>query len=314
MGDFTLDILPPQNWQDFENMMKDLAQNYFESTTFNNYGRAGQDQQGVDITGYDSSNKFIGIQCKHKRQYNAKGIVDYTSLIDKKTIDAEIIQADTFDPKFDKYIIATSSLNSVDICDHINLINQNRIQSGKALVEIWFWENIKQLFNKHTDLLYTYYENFLRKENLYNKDIHILAFLKAAFSRTAFERVFHLENHFDDFLQALTDTKAAIQTGILKTRTKDLMRTSYPYTNISNQDWKKTTKEIYQRIEKLIKYYTEVIQKGEIEQRSSFIVIKSSNPRIISDNINMMRKEMLLMLNSILKEANIESIESELLK
>jgi len=58
---------PPRNWQDFENLILDIAKYKIEGD-FDKYGREGQSQDGVDIWGRDKKYKSIGIQCKYKKR------------------------------------------------------------------------------------------------------------------------------------------------------------------------------------------------------------------------------------------------------
>lgn len=85
-------ILKPENWQDFEELSKILWGEIWECPEINKNGRAGQNQQGVDIYGIPKGEtKYFGIQCKGKDEYTK-------SVLTEKEINAEIEKAKNFKP------------------------------------------------------------------------------------------------------------------------------------------------------------------------------------------------------------------------
>lgn len=86
--------MAPQNWQDFEKFIKDVVDVIWKQEGWQNYGRAGQDQAGIDLYGYDEQRRFTAIQCKKKNLTNAKGKLLTISLLTKKLIETEIASAE----------------------------------------------------------------------------------------------------------------------------------------------------------------------------------------------------------------------------
>jgi len=84
----TLSFPPPKTWQDFETLTKDVAR-YKLSGDFENYGRLGQSQNGIDIYGWDFENNNTAIQCKHKSNAKASD-TNIVSEIKKEVIDKEV--------------------------------------------------------------------------------------------------------------------------------------------------------------------------------------------------------------------------------
>jgi hypothetical protein len=95
----TKSFFPPKNWQDFEIFIKDLSKEKFNSS-FDLFGRSGQNQNGVDIIGIDNK-KTVGIQCKHKMIEKATAKLFVTE-INIKIIDEEIADANNFSPSYHK--------------------------------------------------------------------------------------------------------------------------------------------------------------------------------------------------------------------
>jgi len=303
-------IIPPQNWQDFEDMVLDVAKVTI-ADNFDKYGRAGQQQYGVDIYGHDKNWSCVGIQCKHKRQYDCNGsVVGYNTTITTNDIDDELQMAMQFTPKLTKFIIATTSLRDIKLQNHANYLNQHRDANG-FIVEIWFWEKFQLDFNKNSSLLYYYYDNFLREHDMYSKDIHILSFIKKAFMRPAFTTEFQLENSCEDFLTAISDTQNAINTGNLVDRNGNVVRTSFSFDDISNEDWKTKIHSISSMLQKIRDCYTEAIKIGIIHQNANFIEIIDHG---VSEKLNCYRAKAIIELNSILSENNDGIIESPLLE
>src|SRR5690349_21090883 len=131
----TLSFPPPKTWQDFETLTKDVAR-YKLGGEFENYGRLGQSQNGIDIYGWDNQNRVIAIQCKHKSNAKATSKKVVTK-IKTVVIDKEVALADTFSPKLDVFIIATTTFRDTEVQNHINTLNASR--KGNKVPKIILW-------------------------------------------------------------------------------------------------------------------------------------------------------------------------------
>ncbi|RZJ40947.1 MAG: hypothetical protein EOO19_14950, partial [Chryseobacterium sp.] len=266
MGTLILSFPPPRNWQDFEQLTKDVAK-YRLAGDFENHGRQGQAQDGVDVYGWDKDDVNSGLQCKHKGHTptTARKIV---TTITTATIDAEILLADNFTPKLDRFIIATTTFRDVDIQTHINTLNDSRKGKGLPKIEIWFWEAFEEGINKHSELAYFYYEEILKQFKQYDKDIHILSLLKHSLSRPAFNTTFNAENNCDDFLKAISDTQRAFSTGKLYDRDGNLLTSSYAAKTLSEQQDRNEIVIIESLLQKIRVFTTDNFKNGNIEQRT----------------------------------------------
>src|SRR6266542_6150435 len=100
-----LDLPPPKNWQDFEDLCHALWECEWSCPTIQKNGRSGQTQRGVDIFGRPfGGDKFHGIQCKLK-SIDAGG----SPVLTRAEIEHEVAQAKAFAPPLQQLIIATTA-------------------------------------------------------------------------------------------------------------------------------------------------------------------------------------------------------------
>lgn len=311
MGNLTLIFLPPQDWQGFEKFLKGVVDVIWKQEGWQNYGRQGQTQKGIDLYGYDEQRRFTAIQCKKKNITDSDGTLLTTSLLTKKHITDEIISAEKISqPKIERLIFATTSSRDTKLQDNVRAINESRIKNGKFFIEIWFWEDFQVLIEKHIELMYWYYSELLESIHKYDKNIHILTMLRQAFTRPAFSREIRREESGSDFINAIKDTMEAITTGKLYNRRGDLIATSYDYKTISNPNWRGSILKIYNNLDKIRKIYQQgVIDKSIREHQTCLEVLDDR----LSDKFNCIRTECLIEMNKILTEMKLEKIDSELI-
>lgn len=312
MGNLPLTYLPPQNWQDFEKFLKGVVDVIWKQEGWQNYGRPGQDQTGIDLYGYDDQRRFTAIQCKKKNLTNAKGKLLTSSLLTKKLIETEIVSAEKVSqPQIERLIFATTSSRDTKVQDDIRTLNDERKKNNKFLIEVWFWEDFQVLIENHIELMFWYYSELLDSIHKYDKNIHILSMLRQAFTRPAFSREIRGEESGGDFIQAIKNTMEAITTGKLYNRRGDLIATSYDYKKITNPHWRDSIFKIYNSLDQIRKIY----QKGVIDKsiREHLTCIEVLDDRL-SDKFNIIRTECLTEMNKILTELKLEKIDSELLQ
>jgi len=306
-----LTFLPPQNWQDFEKFLKGVVDVIWEQQGWQNYGRQGQSQAGIDLYGYDSKGNFVGIQCKKKNLTNSDGQLLINSLITEKLINDEIKSAETIkSPELNKLIFATTSSRDAKIQDIVKNIDNERRKNGKFTVEIWFWEDFQALIERHIQLMYWYYSDYLDKIQRYDKNIHILTMLRQAFTRPAFKRFIGMEESGADFIQAIKDTQEAITSGNLYNRRGDLLATSYPADKISIISWKDKIEKIYEQLTKIRALYLQGLKDKKIIEHPTCLEILD---RHLSENFNQIRTVCLKLINEVLLDAKLDLVKSELL-
>ena len=115
-------------------------------TRFTPYGRKGQKQNGIDIYGKISDNKYIVAQCKN--YFNEKST---DRLIKKIKEDIDALSQLPFYNYISKFIVMTS----IDIDNKV----QYEIESIKSNfdIEVWFWEHIQEEICDSNNLLKKYY-------------------------------------------------------------------------------------------------------------------------------------------------------------
>ena len=306
MGTLLLSFPPPRNWQDFEQLTKAVAR-FRLSGDFENYGRQGQSQNGVDVYGWDKDYKNLGLQCKHKSNTPSTKNKIVTS-INTKIIHDEVVLADKFKPKLDRFIIATTSFRDVNLQEYLNTLNENRKGNSLPKLELWTWEFFEEEINKHSELCYFYFENILVQFNQYDKDKHILSLLKHSLNRPAFNTPFNCENNCDDFLNAIIDTQRAFSTGKLYDRDKNLISSAYPGKNLSKLEDRNEINKIENLLQKIRNFTTDNIKNGNIEQRPYFLLFRRDWESKISETLNSDRGQIIEIMNKVLRNNKVEQI------
>jgi hypothetical protein len=282
-----LSFPPVANWADFEELTNEVAK-YKLNGSFDIYGRGGQAQYGIDILGYDKDFNSIGIQCKHKKFSKAGKELGLTSEITIDIIKKELENIKKLEElkesgksdygfEFYRYVLATTSFRDTKIQNELDKLNRERIKTKKFPIEIWFWETFDVELNKHSDLMYFFYKNFLEGQGLYNKDKHILSLLRFALDRPAFSTPFNYENNCEHFINAISDTQSTIKTGILKDRDGNVLRNSYSINAVSDVEIKDELVAIQELLRKIRNYVTKNLQEEKIIQGDSFLMIRDDN-------------------------------------
>lgn len=311
MGNLPLILLPPQNWQDFEKLIKGVVEVIWNQQGWHSYGRPGQAQSGIDLYGYDDRNQFTAFQCKMKSITNPDGVLLAHSLLTKALIDEEIKAAELIErPSLDRFIFATTSLRDTKIQDIIRDINHDRIKNNQFKVDIWFWEDFQVHIESHKDLLYWYYADLLQDIHQYDKDIHILSMLRRAFTRPAFNREIRGEESGGDFIQAIKNTQEAIVTGKLYNRRDDLITTSFDYKALSQKGWRESFASVYKKLDEIRKLYQQGLKAKMIREHETCLEVFDNN---LADQFNRLRIDCLILVNQVLLSKGLEQVDAELL-
>lgn len=312
MGNLPITLLPPQNWQDFEKMIRGVVEVIWPQHGWHNYGRAGQTQSGIDIYGYDDRSRVTGIQCKKKTLTNPQGELLIHSLLTENLIREEILEAEKIErPPLERMILATTSSTDKNIQDTVRAINHERIKNGKFTVELWFWDDFQVHIEKHTELMYWYYSELLEKIHRYSKDVHILTMLRQAFTRPAFSREIRGEESGGDFIDAIKGSQEAITTGKLYNRRNDLIATSFDFRHLTDKRWRDAFQTINRKLNDLRKLYSAGLAKDQIREHETCLEVRDDK---IAEELNIIRGDCLDILNKVLTENNLDIVENELLR
>lgn len=146
-------IPPPKDWQTFEALCKDLWSEILEDGNIQLHGRGGQTQHGVDIFGkHNKERKNYGIQCKQK---------SHSKNLTIEEVDAEVKKAESFSPKLDVYILATTAPKDQKIETYAREISERNNASGKFLVYVYGWGDIEAKLNDYQSILLKYYQRLI---------------------------------------------------------------------------------------------------------------------------------------------------------
>ncbi|MDH2520670.1 restriction endonuclease [Acinetobacter baumannii] len=130
---------PPDNWQDFERLTRILFEDHFHAS-FMRYGRAGQDQKGVDIIG-KIGNKNIVIQCKCRDSINS------TKKISETEIESIVSRIDKeYDNHIEEIYILITLPNDIQSQNFVSKLNTKR-KKNQAQIILWGWDEIVDRIN-----------------------------------------------------------------------------------------------------------------------------------------------------------------------
>lgn len=137
-------ILPPSNWQDFEELCKRIWENKWNSPDdIIRNGRLGQSQNGVDISAYVESKKgYCGVQCKGKDNFTNKQMTI-------AEIDEEINKAKNFKPALKSLTFATTAPKDTTIEEYVRTRNIENVENGLFSISIFSWEDIVSLIEQY---------------------------------------------------------------------------------------------------------------------------------------------------------------------
>lgn len=117
-------------------------------------GRRGQRQCGVDVfCSYDTPLKWVGIQCKVRNK----------SFLSLNDIITEIENAESFNPKLNEYVIATTDSRNAELQSQFNQYYTSHKSQISFTVRIDYWEDIKDELSdkKYEEILIRYYFEFM---------------------------------------------------------------------------------------------------------------------------------------------------------
>lgn len=208
MNQLKIYLPPPSNWQDFQVLMKYIAQSRYMPDSVIEYGSVGQRQNGVDIYAVSRDDKKVGIQCKETKKELTKKVLTEES--DKALKYSEIL---------DTYIIATTETTDVDLQDEVNRLNTAK--SYHFHIKIEFWGDIVNEINRFSMVLNSCYSAYVNQFKSDDEHGH-LEILRMAFNRPAYQDNFLHERNYDHFCEALAATKQLFRTGLLVDRISNL--------------------------------------------------------------------------------------------
>lgn len=132
---------PPADPVEFESLCLDLFRDIWDDPGAKKNGRSGQKQDGVDVYGRTSEG-WVGVQCKQRDRRLRSGLTC-------EELKEEVAQAENFEPKLSRFVVATTGPRDARI------LSCARVISASFTVEVWAWDDIwhelvrrKKLFAK----------------------------------------------------------------------------------------------------------------------------------------------------------------------
>ncbi|MFA6617128.1 MAG: hypothetical protein WCS68_02030 [Bacilli bacterium] len=150
----------PKNWQDFEDVCKELWRDNWPCREIQSHGRNGQAQYGVDVFGIpDGEDKYYGIQCKHK---------SIGEELTESEVDHEIQEAYKFPTPLKMLYIVTTANNDAKIQKHVMLKDVENREKGLFGIRVYSWSEISDLLRQHTNVL-----NWYMEEKFYQRSMQL---------------------------------------------------------------------------------------------------------------------------------------------
>ncbi|MFT8520605.1 hypothetical protein [Gluconobacter oxydans] len=209
---------PPLYWQQFEDLAHGLLGEVYSSPDAQQFGRPGQAQDGVDVFGHSKRYGMIGVQCKRLSDLDENGSPFPGGPITRKLLRQEADKSLGFKAQLSIWILATTARRDTAVQTWVNELNEEwEADNRNCLAMVWSWDDIVGYLNAFPELQRWYYEDVIKVRNAKDLDEFVLATIRMAFSRPAFEVPLHCETQ-DEFLQALSDTQRAVRTGELLDR------------------------------------------------------------------------------------------------
>jgi hypothetical protein len=140
----------PATWQDFERLCYELlAADSPPNSHHELYGRAGQDQHGLDMLFHPSGrDKPIGVQCKLRNEF-AGNVLN----------ESDVVKIYETSRKYEQGLallkIATTCQRSVPVQDMCTRISQSH--QSKYPIQTLFWDDFENLLEKHENVAARFY-------------------------------------------------------------------------------------------------------------------------------------------------------------
>jgi hypothetical protein len=144
------ELLVPKSWEEFEEICADLFGRIWNDPNIVRYGRSGQRQNGVDISGHLADGRIAGVQCKRKRPWP---VVKLT----RREIDDEVTEALEFKPELAEFTIATTATNDANLQAHVDAITERHRAKGLFSVHLLGWSELGRRIADHAHLVEKHY-------------------------------------------------------------------------------------------------------------------------------------------------------------
>lgn len=148
----------PADWKQFERLSIALMSCVFGSR-FDQYGREGQRQDGVDLYCRLKDGSIIAVQCKGRNGNLGKKLT-------VAEVDKAVQETESFLVKIDRFFILTTSPHDAALTNRALELTEQRALVGKGSVEVWGWESLENIIRENASLQDSFYSEYKPKISL----------------------------------------------------------------------------------------------------------------------------------------------------
>lgn len=298
---------PPLYWQQFEDLANALLSEVYNIPDAQQFGRSGQAQDGVDAFGRSKRYGMIGIQCKRLSDLDENGIPLPGGPITQKLLREEAAKSIGFQTKLSIWILATTARRDTNVQKWVNDLNEEwETDNRSCRAMVWSWDDIVGYLNAFPELQRWYYEDVIKVRSAKDLDEFILATIRMAFSRPAFEVPLHCESP-DEFLKALSDTQRAVRTGeLLDRESRQVIRKAVGgWHDIDDRDAREGLHLVNQSLRHLRTKILTGLKDGKIRHVNGFLDFTDMR---LARQLEGHREEGIALLNKVLASVGMEPV------
>jgi hypothetical protein len=312
MAQVRIGFLPPEFWQDFQELVLSVSKREWPDAKCSALGREGQGQDGIDVLVTHPPDAPIGVQAKKRRLFGADGKAELGGRLTLDEVKTMVAEAEKYRPPLRELVIATTALTDAVLQKSVATLSDNRARKKLFIVHIWFWEDFQRHLNWDSELQRLYYSDWVEKTFGYTQEKHYLMMLRCAFSRPAFTTRLESEDSGDDMAVAISDTQAAINIGVLKDRSgKIIQRAPIALSNLSG-GVRERLESALRSLDEARKTYRDGIKSGTIADRRHGVFIEPSRGKNDARRVDSLRADALDHLNAVLETGAIEGLPNYL--
>ncbi len=132
---------PPLYWQQFEELTVGMLREVYNVANAQQFGRPGQAQQGVDVSGKSGRYGMIGIQCKRLADLDEKGNPYPGGPITRKFLREAATESLAFSPSLSLWILATTARRDMRVQGFVEELNEDWERDGhNTIALVWSWD------------------------------------------------------------------------------------------------------------------------------------------------------------------------------
>lgn len=312
MKQVCMSFLPPERWEDFQEMVLAVAQREWRNARCSAFGREGQNQAGIDVLVELPPDAPIGVQAKKRRLYGADGKTDLTGTLSISQIRKMVEAAEEFTPALGEFVIATTALPDSALQNELVSLNIDRAKKRAFLVQIWFWDKFQGYLFWDAELQLLYYRDWVQNTFGYSLEKHYLMMVRTALSRPAFTTPLELEDSGDDMTVAISDVQAAIQTGVLKDRAGNFLQRAPIGLDRVTSGARGYLDSALQALHDARLKYRAGVKRGTLADRKRGVFLNGPPGREDARLVDAMRADAIDWINAALKTAELEELPNYL--